>query len=74
MKEMITIIDLPEKRKRNNASKKNNRRNSDGLTCRNIKKDNMKKSINDLKENGLSNIEISSRLKVSLRTVFNHLN
>lgn len=68
-KELKTIIDKDTKIKRFNDTRKANRRNEEGLTSREKKKQDLVKAVQNLKSEGLNNTEIAKKLGISVRYV-----
>ena len=64
-----TIIDKDTKLKRFNDTRKANRRNKEGLTSREQKKQELIKNVQKLKAKGLNNTEIAKKLSISVRYV-----
>lgn len=68
-KELKTIIDKDTKLKRFNDTRKANRRNEDGLTSREKKKQDLIKAVQKLKGEGFNNTEIAKKVGISVRYV-----
>lgn len=64
-----TIIDKDTKLKRFNDTRKAKRRNEEGLTSREKKKQDLVKAVQNLKIEGLNNTEIAKKLGISVRYV-----
>ena len=64
-----TIIDKDIKDNRRNEHKRANRRNKEGLTNREKKKQDLIKAVQKLKNEGLNNTEIARKLSISVRYV-----
>lgn len=72
-KHMKTIISTEEKYDRNNEKRRQKRRNEDGLTDRERKKQEIIKSVKELKSKGLKQIEIAEKLGITKGTVSKYL-
>lgn len=73
-RELITLKSKKIKKENNNAQRRNKRRNEDGLTLREQKKQETIKSIKALKQQGLNNTEVAKKLNMNVRSVRRILN
>lgn len=73
-RELSTIISIDIKRERDKETKKINRRNKDGLTTREQKKEETKSNIEKLKKQGLNNTEIAKKLGINRVSVSRIIN
>jgi ATP/maltotriose-dependent transcriptional regulator MalT len=64
-KHMKTIIDTDEKYDRKNDKRRSDRRNNNGFTKKQQELQDLKKQIEDLKKQGLSNRAIGKKLNIS---------
>lgn len=64
-KHLETIISREERNRRDKEKKKQSRRNEDGLTKREQQKQAKIKAIKELKEQGLTNVQIAEKLGIS---------
>ena len=73
-RELITLKSKNIKKENNNAQRRNKRRNGEGLTLREQKKQETIKEIKALKQQGLNNTEIAKKLNMNVRSVRRILN
>lgn len=73
-KQLLTIISKSEKYNRNNTRRSKKRRNDDGLTSREVKKNDIRNAVQSLKNQGLTQKEIAIKLNKSVRTIKRHWN
>ena len=74
MAALSILINSEEKNARDKERKKQARRGEDGLTKREQKKKDTNKSIHNLKNQGLTQVQVAERLALSPRTVQRHWN
>ncbi|MGL4741847.1 MAG: hypothetical protein ACRC41_13720 [Sarcina sp.] len=72
-KELLILISVKEKYRRNNIRRNNIRRNNDGLTGREQQKQDIIKAIKTLKVQGVKQVEIAKKLKINKATVSKYL-
>lgn len=68
-RKLVTIISKDEKYRRNNQRRSNNRRNKEGLTSREQQKKDRLETIQELKNQGLKQIEIANKLGITRQAV-----
>lgn len=73
-KALKTIISKEVKANRRNEHKRENRRNENGLTSREQKKQDLIKRVSELKDNGYKQVEIAEKLNISKGRVSQILN
>ena len=71
---LITLKSKEIKQENNNIQRRNKRRNKEGLTSREQKKQETIKAIYDLKEKGFNNTQIAEKLDMNVRSVRRILN